>query len=173
MARWFEAEVYPHDSQLKAYLRDQFPAERDIDDVVQESFVRLCKARATTHIRSVKAFLFRVARNVALDRRRREQVRVEIASGDGGTPDVVDDRADVAASIRANEKVRLLTEALARLPDRAQEVVILCKIEGVSHAEAADRLGISKRTVDEHVRRGIQRLGRELRKRGVEGLYES
>ncbi len=173
MARWFEDEVYPHDGQLKAYLRDQFPAERDIEDVVQESFVRLCKARATTPIRSVKAFLFRVARNVALDRRRRDRGNLEIARVGGGTLDIVDERADVAASIRAGEKASLLAEALARLPDRAHEVVILCKIEGLSHAEAAERLGISKRTVDEHVRRGLKRLGHELRKRGVEGVYES
>lgn len=173
MARWFEDEVYPHDGQLKAYLRTQFPAERDIEDVVQESFVRLCKARATTPIRSVKAFLFRVARNVALDRRRRDRSTLELASSDGGTLDIVDERADVAASVRAGEKERLIAEALARLPDRAHEVVILCKIEGLSHAQAAERLGISKRTVDEHVRRGIKRLGHELRKRGVEGLCES
>ncbi len=75
--------------------------------------------------------------------------------------------------IRAREKERLLAEALAKLPERAHEVVILCKIEGLSHAAAAERLGISKRTVDEHLRRGIKRLGHELRKRGVERLYES
>lgn len=172
-AQWFADEVYPHDGQLKAYLRGQFPAERDIDDVVQESFVRLWKARATTPIYSVKAFLFRVARNVALDRRRRSQGGVEVAAFEIATHEVVDERADIPASIRANEKERLLAEALATLPERAHEVVVLCKIDGLSHAEAAERLGISRRTVDEHLRRGLKRLGLELRKRGVEGLYES
>lgn len=172
-AQWFADEVYPHDGQLKAYLRGQFPAERDIDDVVQESFVRLWKARATTPIHSVKAFLFRVARNVALDRRRRSQGGVEVAAFECAAHNVVDERADIAASLRAVEKERMLAEALATLPERAHEVVILCKIDGLSHAEAGERLGISKRTVDEHLRRGMKRLGHELRKRGGEGLFES
>lgn len=171
-ARWFADEVYAHDGQLKAYLRGQFPAERDIEDVVQESFVRLWKIRATTPIRCAKAFLFRVARNVALDRRRRSRSGLEIAASETAVHNVADEGADVAAVIRAREKERLLAEALATLPERAHEVVILCKIEGLSHAAAADRLGISKRTVDEHLRRGVKRLGHELRKRGVEGLYE-
>jgi RNA polymerase sigma-70 factor (ECF subfamily) len=170
-SRWFEDEVYPHDSQLKAYLRGKFPAERDIEDVVQESFVRLLKARATTPIRSVKAFLFRVARNVAVDRHRRSLSSIEVAVAKGATDNVVDEAADIAATIGANEKERVLAEALATLPERAYEVVILCKFDGLSHAEAAERLGVSKRTVDEHVRRGMKRLGSELRERGLEGLF--
>lgn len=172
-ARWFTSEVYAHDGQLKAYLRGQFPAERDIDDVVQESFVRLWKFRATTPIRSVKAFLFRVARNVALDRRRRSLSSVEVNASDDALHQIADERADVTAQIRTREKERLLADALATLPQRAHDVVILCKIEGLSHAAAAERLGISKRTVDEHLRRGVSRLGHELRRRGLEHLYES
>lgn len=171
-ARWFTTEVYAHDGQLKAYLRGQFPAERDIDDVVQESFVRLWKTRASTQVRSAKAFLFRIARNVALDRRRRSLNGVEIVASDEAVHNVADEAADVAALIRTREKEQLLADALATLPARAHEVVILCKMEGLSHAAAAARLGISKRTVDEHLRRGIKRLGQELRKRGVERLFE-
>lgn len=165
--------MYPHDGPLKAYLRGRFPAERDIDDVVQESFVRLLKARATTPIRSVKAFLFRVARNIAIDRHRRTLNGVEVGAPEGATQNVVDESADIPATLGAEEKERVLAEALALLPERAYEVVLLCKIDGLSHAEAAERLGISKRTVDEHLRRGMKRLGDELRQRGAEGLFES
>jgi RNA polymerase sigma factor (sigma-70 family) len=171
-ARWFEDEVYPHDGQLKAYLRGRFPAERDIDDVVQESFVRLLKARATTPIRSVKAFLFRVARNVAIDRHRRSRSGVEVPAADVATHNVIDETADITATIGAIEKERVLATALAALPERAYEVVVLCKFDGLSHGAAAERLGISKRTVDEHVRRGMKRLGNELRQRGMDGLFE-
>ena len=157
---------------MKAYLRGRFPAERDIDDVVQESFVRLLKARATTPIRSVKAFLFRVAHNVAIDRHRRSLSGIEVAVADGATDNVVDESADITAAIGANEKERVLAAALATLPERAYEVVVLCKFEGLSHGEAAERLGISKRTVDEHVRRGMKRLGCELPARGLAGLFE-
>jgi hypothetical protein len=44
---WFAEEVQPHDAQLKAYLRGAFPAVRDVEDVVQESYLRVWRARAT------------------------------------------------------------------------------------------------------------------------------
>ena len=64
---WFSEEVQPHDAQLKAYLRSAVPAVRDVDDVVQDSYVRLLTARTAEPIRSAKAFLFRVARHLAVD----------------------------------------------------------------------------------------------------------
>ena len=171
-SRWFSSEVYPHDGQLRAYLRGRFPDERDVEDVVQESYVRIWKARAATPIKSVKAFLFRVARNVALDRHRRNRGGLETDVGNLSVQNVIDETADVAEIISSLEKERLLADALAMLPSRAHEVVILCKINGLSHYEAARQLGISERTVDEHLRRGMKRLGEELRKRGVHRLYE-
>src|SRR5688572_20557575 len=64
---WFAEEVHPHGAQLKSYLRNAFPSVRDVDDLVQESFLRIWKARAEQPIRSVKGFLFEVARRLAID----------------------------------------------------------------------------------------------------------
>jgi transmembrane sensor len=57
--------VHVHEPSLRAYLRTQFPFAPDIDDVVQESFLRLWKARMGQPIRYAKALLFKVARNAA------------------------------------------------------------------------------------------------------------
>ena len=103
-SRWFSSEVYPHDGQLRAYLRGRFPDERDVEDVVQESYVRIWKARAATPIRSVKAFLFRVARNVALDRHRRNRGGLETDVGSLSVQNVIDETADVAEAISSLEK---------------------------------------------------------------------
>jgi len=80
-ARWFSEEVLPHDPQLKAYLRGAFPSVRDVEDVVQESYLRVWCARATQPIQSTRAFLFRVARNLALDFVRHERASPIIALG--------------------------------------------------------------------------------------------
>jgi len=85
---------------------------------------------------------------------------------------VADEKAGVFDIVSTNEKERLLAEALATLPPRAHELIILCKFQGVFHRDAAHQLGISERTVDEHLLRGTKRLGEELRKRGLRGLYE-
>ena len=73
-ARWFVEEVQPHESSLRAYLRGMFPSLPDIDDLVQESYARLIRAREVSRISYVKAFLFTTARNAALDIFRRGKV---------------------------------------------------------------------------------------------------
>ncbi len=54
-ARWFSEEVHPHDTQLKAYLRGAFPTVRDVDDVVQDSLLRIWTARASRQIGCARA----------------------------------------------------------------------------------------------------------------------
>jgi len=61
--RWFSEEVYVHEPSLRAYLRTQYPFAPDIDDVVQESFLRLWKVRMGQPVRYAKALLFKVARH--------------------------------------------------------------------------------------------------------------
>lgn len=65
-ARWFAEEVQPHESSLRSYLRRVFPRLPDIDDLVQESYARLIRARAAGKVSFAKAFLFTTARNAAL-----------------------------------------------------------------------------------------------------------
>ncbi|MEO7799465.1 MAG: RNA polymerase sigma factor, partial [Opitutaceae bacterium] len=72
--RWFAEEVQPHERSLRSYLGNLFPSVFDIDDLVQEAYVRLIRARSTGRISYAKAFLFTTARNVALDLLRRRKV---------------------------------------------------------------------------------------------------
>ena len=53
-ARWFAEEVQPHDAQLRAYLRGAFPTACDVDDVMQESYLRVWRVRATGPISSAR-----------------------------------------------------------------------------------------------------------------------
>jgi RNA polymerase sigma factor (sigma-70 family) len=50
---WFAEEVHTHDSQLKSYLRSSFPALRDVDDVVQESYLRIWRRQLVRPIAKV------------------------------------------------------------------------------------------------------------------------
>src|SRR5581483_2643307 len=78
---WFDAEVRPCEPALRAYLQKRFPALSDHDDLVQEAYLRLLRARREGRVTSAKAFLFTVARNLAIDmfRRRRTAVHEPIS----------------------------------------------------------------------------------------------
>lgn len=169
--QWFQQEVHAHDAQLKAYLRNSFPAVRDVEDVVQESYLRIWKAKAREPIRTAKAFLFKVARHLALDDVRRGRISpFEEVAEIGGIP-AAHDAPSAPELLSSAEKFQLLAEAIAELPPACRSAMLLCKVKGVTHREAARQLGISERTVDEQIHRGIKRLGHLLRERGLDNHF--
>lgn len=165
--RWFTDEVQPHDAALRSYVRSAFPTVRDVDDVVQESYLRIWRSRATEPIRCVRAFLFTVARNVALKCVGRQRVSREIIVGDLAELGIVAEGHDAAETAARNETFLLLIEALATLPPRCREITVLRKLKGVPQKEIAARLDIAEKTVEEQVARGVKRCEDYLRKCGV------
>lgn len=170
-ARWFTDEVHPHDAQLRAYLRGSFPAVRDVDDVVQESYLRVWRMRAAGPIRSARAFLFTVARRLAIDCTRRFGTSPIFAVEDLARLPVADEAADVAGEADRHERVALLGEAVGELPTRCREVFLLHKIQSLSRRETAERLGLAEKTVEVQTARAMERCGEYLRRRGVTGLF--
>ncbi|MDI1335178.1 MAG: RNA polymerase sigma factor [Lacunisphaera sp.] len=168
---WFNKEVQPHASSLRAYLRRSFPSVHDVDDVVQESFLRIWKRRLAEPILSSKAFLFKVARNLALDLVRRGQVSPINPVRDLSAVNVVEDKRDAADLADVNEKMLALADAVADLPTRCREIIILRKFKGLSQKEVAAHFAISERTVEVQVARGVKRCEAYLRKRGINSLY--
>lgn len=165
--RWFADQVQPHEAALRSYVRGAFPAVRDVDDVVQESYLRIWRLRASEPIRCARAFLFTIARNIALKRVTRQRVSPEMVVGDLAALGIVAEGHDAAESAARNETFLLLIEALASLPPRCREVTVLRKLKGVPQKEIAAMLGIAEKTVEEQVARGVRRCEDFLRKRGV------
>jgi RNA polymerase sigma-70 factor (ECF subfamily) len=93
------------------------------------------------------------------------------AVGDLSTLPVMEERRGVADALSIEEKLGLLAEAIATLPPRCREIIMLCKLKGLTHREAAAQLRISERTVDEQILRGLRRLDEELRKRGLSSFF--
>lgn len=173
--RWFAEEVHAHDSQLKSYLRGSFPGLRDVDDVVQESYLRIWRRQLAQPIAnvagsikaSVKSFLFQVARHLAIDTLRHERASPINPLTELGGLSVIDNRPGIDETACTREELGLLTEAIETLPTRCREIIVLHKIQGLSAAEIAIYLGISEETVRVHARRGLHRCQAFLRRRGV------
>jgi len=170
LAEWFEQEVHAHDGQLKSWLRGNFPAVHDVDDVVQESYLRLWKARATQPVRSAKAFLFKIARHVAYDLLRRHKTSPVDPLGDLAALHVIDERPDAAEALARQEKLDLLADAVVALPTRCREIVILHKIKGLPQKEVARLLDLSERTVENQCLLALRRCEKYLRAHGLHGF---
>ena len=171
-ARWFAEEVQPHEPDLRSWLRRRFPEARDIDDVVQESYVRLLQAREATPVACARAYLFATARNVALAIFRRPQIFSAYPVTDSAVLRIVQEGEDVAEQVSTRQEVAVLLEAIDALPGRCREIFILRKLQGVSQRQIAGRLGLSEQTVQVQVARGAKRCVQFLRQRGVTGRHD-
>src|SRR5690242_2234646 len=103
--RWFTEEVHPHERSLRSYLQGAFPQLGDVDDVVQESYLRTLRAKASQPIRSARGFLFSVARRLVLDILRRDNASPIEGVDRLETLSVIDDDADVTENVGRRERI--------------------------------------------------------------------
>lgn len=158
LREWFVREVLPLESVLMQFLQHNWRNRSDVDDLVQDVYVRVCEAALREKPQQTRAFVFATARNLLIDRVRHERViPIEIAD-DLESFGVVDDEPDPERSAGSREELRKLWAALDKLPPRCREVVMLRRVEGLPRREIASRLGIVEATVAEHLSKGMSIL---------------
>lgn len=146
--RWFAEHLQPHEAVLRAWLRGQFPSVTDVEDILQEAYVRVLQARKVTEIESPKAFLYTTARNLALALLRQRKVRGQDGLAETPLLDVLDEAPAVSDAVARAQELELLTQAIQSLPTRCREILTLRKIYGLPQKEVAARLGITEHTVE-------------------------
>jgi len=166
-ARWFSEEVKPYEPALRAYLLRRFPSLPDHDDLVQEAYTRLLKAKETGRLTYAKAFLFTAARNVAIDVFRRRRVVTHEELSDLAAMPVLDEVPGVAETSERAHRLEVLIEAVNTLPERCREVMVLRHVDGLTYKEIAGRLGISTETVKVHILKGVRDCTAFCRARGL------
>jgi len=171
-AEWFAEEVHQHEPSLKAYLRGSFPSVRDVDDLVHDSYIRLLRQKAAAPVQSAKAFLFTVARHLALDRLRSARRSPVHSVSDISEINVHDERANVTEAVSKNEKIRLLLDAIDSLPSRCRQVVVLRKLKLRSQKDVAAELGISEKGVEIQLSRGIIKCRKFFQKQGIHTFFD-
>ena len=166
-AEWIGAALDAHESALIAYARRLLGDADRARDVVQDTFLRLCR-QEPADLGDPRPWLFTVCRNRALDElRRRRHVEataepqvVNGKAGHGPAPDTVVERRDAA---------RAAVEALDTLPAKEREVIHLKFREGLSYRQIAEITGFSLSHVGVLIHTGMKRLrGRLAPALGVE-----
>lgn len=141
--RFFEAYQQP----LLRYLIHRRVAPDAAEDLVQNAFVHIWENRGTIRTGgSLKGLLFRIGYTRALNHFR-DTAKFDGAVEEDMLQDAVPDQ-DPAERRDVRERVQ---EAVAALPERRRAVFEMCVLEGLSYAEAAEALEISRKTVENHM----------------------
>jgi RNA polymerase sigma-70 factor (ECF subfamily) len=155
---WFVREVLPLEAALMQFLQHNWRNRSDIADLRQDIYERVCLAAQESRPDSTKAFVFRTARNLLVDRIRREHVVPIEAVEDVDALGTAIDEPGPERSAIARDELRRLQTALDRLPPRAREAIVLGRIEGLAGNEIATRMGITEGVVSRHLASGITAL---------------
>lgn len=152
---------------LRRYLRKILPLTPDIEDLLQEVFVRVYNAEQKTEIRSPKAFMFRTAHNLALMHLKSRAGKIHYDLDDP-EHQIADDVPSVEDKVRYRQKYKIFSEAVEKLPPQCKSVFILRKIEGKSHKEISAEMGISPKTIEAHLTRALLACRSHMAKNGYD-----
>lgn len=145
LARFFETEA----PKLVRFLR-RFGSSVSPEDLAQESFAQLCTADPA-RVEHPRGYLYRTARNLAINEHQRVRRSPIRSIRESAMADIADADPGPEAKVIAAETTAALEAALAQLPEHKRQALLLFKVEGLSHKEIGQRLGVSHRTVERYV----------------------
>jgi len=169
-AEWFAEHILPLEPKVRAWLRKAGWSREEVEDLVQETYARLAAAWAGDEVIHPSAYVFATVRNVAADQLRRQRIVSIRSVADISRLNASDSEPDAEARLTAHEELDQLRAAIERLPGQCRAVFVLRKVEGVSQAETAQRLGLAQSTVEKHVARGMRMVAAWLTRPDDEGL---
>lgn len=142
-------EIYA--PRVKAYMMRQGADANTAEELAQETLLTVWRKAAlySGDRGSATTWIFTIARNLRIDKLRKEMTWVELPEGrnEEASEDPGPDE-----NLEAQERSRRVKAALAELPPDQYEVVSLSYVEGLSHSEIAERLGLPLGTVKSRIR---------------------
>jgi RNA polymerase sigma-70 factor (ECF subfamily) len=150
---------------LKIFLRRFLSVQQDIEDVVQEAFLRAYQSEKKKNIEQPKAFLFRIAKNLALTKltRKSRQITDYIEESDPSV--VIQSELTVENEVQALQTLGIYCEAIATLPEKCRHVYLMRKVHGLSHKEIAERLDLTVSSTEKYLHKGVMHCRAYLRER--------
>jgi RNA polymerase sigma-19 factor, ECF subfamily len=146
-----------HARELHGFAR-RHVGRQEAEDVVQDTYLHLLQRGTAASLEQPRPYLFRIAANLAVDLARKTKVRLRYA-GEGFA---LDCNAEAPASPEAAAggamELRRLQASLAALPPLCRDAFLLNRIDDLTHAEIARRLGVSERSIDRYMVKAWEHL---------------
>lgn len=146
---------------LHRYFRRRVPQD-DVDDLVQDVFVRIQTAQSDEPVENVESYLFTTAHNVLANRYREQATRAALLRGEVSDADADADTLSPERIAIAQEEYQRVITAICNLPPRAREAFELNRFSELTYQAIAERMGITKNSVKELIHRALVRIVEEM-----------
>ncbi len=158
LKQWFAREILVHERALLRFMDRVWPDPSEVDDLCQETYIRVYEAAAKTLPTSPRGFLFATARHLMADRIRRRQDCFHRNAGRYRVPERLDRRGISGARLNGRQELWRLAQAFGSLPAKCRDVMWLMKVEELTRREIAERLKITPKAVEKRIERGVRLL---------------
>lgn len=162
LQREFETYFKRYYTPIGMYVLRMCGDTAEAEDIVQETFSAAWEKFAQEGLPEFfRSYLYRTAHNITIDRMRRyspEKGNIQIQD--------IDETKLTDEAIDTSERNARLWIAISRLPDRCRQVFLMSKRDGLSHAEIAEELGISVKTVENQITKAFKSLRSTLQPSG-------
>ncbi len=149
-----------HRADLLRFLRSRVQCRQTALDLCQEAFLRVSASDEFEQAENPRGYLFRTARNLLSNHYRDTQTRSEYLGGLAAQyGDAVDHRSAETTAL-AQEALEQIDKALRELSPLCQRIFHLSRVRGLTQAAIAKQLGISRRTVEDNLRRALLHCAR-------------
>ncbi|MDC0003471.1 sigma-70 family RNA polymerase sigma factor [Porticoccaceae bacterium] len=148
-------------TSLSRFAYRYFKTPQEIEDVVQEAFVKVIEARQHRDIQHPKSYMYQTVKNLALNRISKKDYQLTDTIGDGVGESPLESVLPLTPTLEeqfeSRERFELFCRAVRQLPVKCQRVYILRKVYGYSQIEIAEQMSISIKTVEAHLTKAIVR----------------
>jgi RNA polymerase sigma-70 factor (ECF subfamily) len=169
---WFFNQIFHHRGALQRYVGKLTSGAEDIEDLVQETYLRVYSLPDFHVVESPKALLFRIAHNLVVERARRKEAQRTDTVADLEALNVYSNYAPPDEQTDSSRRFDFFCAAVDRLPPLCRRVFVLRKVFKLSREEISEVLGISTSTIEKHVAKGLVRCRDYLREMGLMEVSE-
>lgn len=146
-----EVAFRAHATELRSFLHRQLRNPETAADLTQETYLRLLRQPPRKPVLNLRGFIFKVARNLAIDHARSRQTRERLDEGTTYLYEVTGESPALFDVVVAQQELAAMAHALHRLPTQCQEIFTLCRLQNLPHKEVALQLKVSVSTVEKQL----------------------
>lgn len=147
-----------HFGELRAFILRRVGCRELAAELTNETFMRILNYQSADPIRNQRAFLYRIAGNLAIDHHRANREQAECIDDVDEGEHLATDISDPARVVCARQTLERLRNAIHALPPQCSRAFVMFKFDGLSHAEIAARFGVSKNAVEKLLIRALVQL---------------
>lgn len=143
-----------HALDLRRFLAKRVQCEETAADLVQETYLRLSGIARSEPIQNIRAFLFQVADNLAIDHLR-SRTRFYQRYAGTPSPDLMGSTPLPDRELAAKQEWSIIQQAISELTPKCRTAFLLHRVQHLSYSQIAAKLDISQRTVEKHISKAL------------------